>query len=92
MSPRKSAPSLSDVLAHMHARRQINEVQFAAGRKLQSYYERAKIGGPQRITFTAPSGETEELALAKISTVEKALGVRVAELMRNVLCLGYMSR
>lgn len=41
-----------DILAGMHARDQIDEAQFQAGRKWEEYHERAQVGGASAIDPT----------------------------------------
>ena len=84
---------------YLRARGQIDEAQYNAGKKLQTFYERAEIGGIRAVDPTREKVDcgriTETLtervqdAIQQVIALERVLGTEGAALARHVLCYGY---
>jgi len=85
----------TDPLGAMHARHQIDEAQFQAGRYWQWIYERSSVGAVQAVdtskepvdggSFPEPMTDGQMLAQNKLRKAAKALGQRDAKLIEDVL-------
>lgn len=88
-----------DTLGAMYARKQIDGVQFDAGRRMQRYYELSEIGTVKAIDPTKERVDggvavdvmtgLNQHAMKEISRLEGVLGREGAALVRDVLCLGF---
>jgi hypothetical protein len=85
----------TDPLGDMHARRQIDEAQFTAGRYWQWMYERSCVGPVCAVdtskepvdggSFPEPLTDGQMLALRRIRSAAATLGQRDARLVEDVL-------
>lgn len=85
----------TDPLGAMHARHQIDEAQFSAGRYWQWIYERSSVGAIQAVdtskepvdggSFPELITDGQMLALKKLRKAAEALGSRDAKLIEDVL-------
>jgi len=88
----------NDTLASLHARGQIDEAQFRAGREMQRFYEQSEIGGVKAMDFTIEPvdggsvaetlTEATQRAVREIRRVEGILGAEGTALCRDILCHG----
>jgi hypothetical protein len=91
-----------DPLARLQRAGYIDEAQYAAGRAMQGFYERAEIGGLKAMDTTKEPVDgggayeilTEKIqqATAEIIRLEAALGKEGAALVRSILVAGLFCR
>jgi hypothetical protein len=91
--------SIRGTLENLHARGQIDEAQYKAGRQMQTFYEQSEIGGVRAIDPAKEAVDggrmaetlTEQVqrAIQEVLRLEKALGQEGAALCRHVLCNGF---
>ena len=91
--------SITGPLEYMHARGQIDEAQYKAGRQMQTFYEQSEIGGVRAIDPAKEAVDggrmaetlTEQVqrSIQEVMRLEKALGLEGASLCRHVLCHGF---
>lgn len=84
-----------DPLGHMHARRQIDDAQYSAGRHWQRLHERANVGGVQSVDTTkepVDGGRFPDLlsdgqrkALDGLRSAKQALGTFGLQIIEDVL-------
>lgn len=87
-----------DVLTHWRSRRSIDDAQFAAGRHLQSIWQRAGIGAPGAIQYDKPIVDgaipgdtfTEKMigANRELAEIARELGKIDYTLVRRIVCEG----
>ncbi len=85
-----------DPLARLHARRQIADADYLAGRKWQALYERAELGRLMGVDMfresvdaapAIPAGTTDERlrAARELARLDRALGIEGCAIVRDVL-------
>jgi hypothetical protein len=84
-----------DPLARLHARKQIDEAQYEAGKQYREEWEKAERG-PRAIDpskeyvdggqFPEPLTEVQRAAVASLTRVGRILGIQTEHVLRRVLC------
>lgn len=87
-----------DPLAALHARRQIDEAEYYAGRHWQRAYELAELGGSRAIDptreavdggkYPEPLSDIQARAFNELATASKALGMEGESIVKDVLARG----
>lgn len=87
-----------DPLGRLHARRQIGEAEFRAGRAWQALYEAAEVGrvgamDPSRVfvdggRMAEPLNERQRRAARELARLDAVLGLEGRDLLRDVLGAG----
>ena len=85
-----------DILGHLHARKEIDDARFEAGRLYERYIERSQIGSVKAMDptkepvdgggfFFEPISDTQKAAVQQLSKAAQVLGRKGEALVRQIL-------